>query len=264
MSITSRIGEFINNQGISMRAFEKSIGASDGMIRRALSNGTDISSKWTTCIADNYPRINVEWLITGNGEMLKNAGVNAGINAGITLQNEEKTPTSRLLYDRGGGSLNEVSDNPSLYQLREDYFKQDKQLIPLYEIDAAAGLSTPFSNQSQQVPIDFIDVPNAPKCDGALYVRGDSMYPILKAGDIAAYKMIENFHNVRFGEIYLLDIDDGDDQYLTIKYIQKSDINDDYFKLVSQNPGHNPKEEKRSNIRMMAIVKFWIRYNTIS
>ncbi|MFV0311161.1 MAG: helix-turn-helix transcriptional regulator [Dysgonomonas sp.] len=115
-----------------------------------------------------------------------------------------------------------------------------------------------------QVPIDFISVPNAPKCDGALYIRGDSMYPILKAGDIACYKVIQDKNNVRFGEIYILDIDDGDDQYLTVKYIQKSDISDEYFKLVSQNISHNPKEEKRSNIRMMAIVKLWIRYNTIS
>ena len=66
-----RIEEFIKYQGISVRAFEQAISASDGMIRRAINNGTDIQSKWITKIADNYPQLNLDWLITGEGKMLK-------------------------------------------------------------------------------------------------------------------------------------------------------------------------------------------------
>jgi hypothetical protein len=68
-----RLNEFIKQQGISVRAFEQKISASDGMIRRAINNNTDIHCKWIANIADNYPQLNLEWLITGNGEMLKNA-----------------------------------------------------------------------------------------------------------------------------------------------------------------------------------------------
>ena len=50
-----RISQFIQNQGISVRSFEQSISASDGMIRRAINNKTDIQSKWLSVIADNYP-----------------------------------------------------------------------------------------------------------------------------------------------------------------------------------------------------------------
>lgn len=64
-----RIEQFIKNQGISVRSFEQAISASDGMIRRAINNGTDIQSKWIEKIAENYPQINLNWLITGNGEM---------------------------------------------------------------------------------------------------------------------------------------------------------------------------------------------------
>ena len=66
-----RISQFIQNQGISVRSFEQSISASDGMIRRAINNKTDIQSKWLSVIADNYPHLNLEWLITGRGSMLK-------------------------------------------------------------------------------------------------------------------------------------------------------------------------------------------------
>lgn len=66
-----RISQFIQNQGISVRSFEQSISASDGMIRRAINNKTDIQSKWLSAIAENYPHLNLEWLLTGKGPMLK-------------------------------------------------------------------------------------------------------------------------------------------------------------------------------------------------
>ena len=71
-----RLNEFIKNQGISIRAFEQTILASDGMIRRAIKNNSDIQSKWIKNISDNYPQLNIEWLITGEGEMLKSKGEN--------------------------------------------------------------------------------------------------------------------------------------------------------------------------------------------
>jgi hypothetical protein len=70
-SMIKRLSEFIKKQGISVRAFEQKISASDGMIRRAISNNTDIQCKWMANIADNYPQLNLEWLLTGNGQMLK-------------------------------------------------------------------------------------------------------------------------------------------------------------------------------------------------
>jgi hypothetical protein len=66
-----RLKIFIQYLGISTRAFEMSISASDGLIRRAISNNTDILSKWISNIADNYPDLDVNWLLTGKGDMLK-------------------------------------------------------------------------------------------------------------------------------------------------------------------------------------------------
>lgn len=72
--LIERLAKFIELQGVSVRSFEKSISASDGMIRRAIANKTDIQAKWLTAIADKYPHINIEWLVTGKGSsMVKNA-----------------------------------------------------------------------------------------------------------------------------------------------------------------------------------------------
>lgn len=67
----TRLSELIEHKGLSVRAFEKSINASDGMIRRAINNSTDIQSKWLAVIAEIYHDVNLEWLITGRGEMIK-------------------------------------------------------------------------------------------------------------------------------------------------------------------------------------------------
>ena len=150
----------------------------------------------------------------------------------------------------------------SVYGLNKNYSNADKQEIPLYELKTSAELDMLFSNQQKQNPVDFISVPNSPKVDGAIYVKGDSMHPILKAGDIVCYKLINERKNIRYGEIYLLYINDGDDEYLTIKYIQKSDLGKDYFRLVSHNPHHDPKDEPILHIKAIAIVKLSIRYNT--
>jgi hypothetical protein len=66
-----RLSYFIETSGISVRSFEQKISASDGMIRRAINNNTDIQSKWLINIAENYPQLNIEWLLTGVGDMLK-------------------------------------------------------------------------------------------------------------------------------------------------------------------------------------------------
>lgn len=65
-----RLFEFIQSLGISVRSFEQAISASDGMLRRAINKNTDIQSKWLSQIAENYPQLNITWLITGKGEML--------------------------------------------------------------------------------------------------------------------------------------------------------------------------------------------------
>jgi len=68
--VVTRIKQFVDNQGISVRALESHIGASNGVISGALKKGKDIQSKWLSIIIDSYPLLNATWLLTGKGEML--------------------------------------------------------------------------------------------------------------------------------------------------------------------------------------------------
>ena len=173
--------------------------------------------------------ISAEWLLTGRGEMV--------------TQTKEKSITS---YSSGDKSLSH-------------------QLIPLYNVEATAGLVNLFDSTQRQEVVDTIKIPNLPKCDGAVFVSGDSMYPLLKSGDIIAYKQIMNFwENVFYGEMYLLSIDLEGEEYVTVKFIQKSEEGPEYIRLVSQNQHHAPKDVRLEKVRAMAMIKASIRMNTMN
>lgn len=129
--------------------------------------------------------------------------------------------------------------------------------VTLYDITAAANLKTLFTNKNQYA-LGKIFIPNVAACDGAVYVSGDSMYPILKSGDIIGYKEICNFENVIFGEIYLISFTIDEDEYLAVKYVNRSE-KEGYIRLVSYNPHHEPMDIPLTSINAMAIVKFSIR-----
>lgn len=69
-TILSRIQEIASAEGITIGALERQIGASKGVLSRAINNGTDIQSKWVQTIVENYPRYSPRWLMTGRGEMI--------------------------------------------------------------------------------------------------------------------------------------------------------------------------------------------------
>ncbi len=181
-------------------------------------------------MADKYPQFNTEWLLTGEGEMLKNEARQLEPNQTFSLYTDSAV---------------------------------DSQEIPLYDLAASAGLQSLFFDSAHQIPIDTIKIPNVPRCDGAVYVTGDSMYPLLKAGDIILYKQVSDVRNFIFwGEIYLISFDYDDDEFISVKFVQKSEIKD-HIKLVSHNSHHDPVDIHLSCIRAMALVKASIRFNTI-
>lgn len=172
---------------------------------------------------------NFRWLIGGKGDML-----------------EQETVITPLSMNR--------KTKDGIIEIQE---------VPFYDFSAAAGLQELFDSGAPHEVLQTIKIPNLPKCDGAINVTGDSMYPLLKSGDIILYKQI-SVEDIFFGEMYLLSIrTKGFEEYVTVKYVQKSDLGNDYVKLVSQNPHHQPKDFKISDISAIALVKASVRFNTM-
>ncbi|MBP3290519.1 MAG: helix-turn-helix transcriptional regulator [Alistipes sp.] len=163
--------------------------------------------------------------------------------------------------ETGEGDMFNAEPDYTAFRLRSDN-SLPMQSVPLYSIEGTAGLVPLFTKQEESKPVNFIHIPNLPKCDGAIYVSGDSMYPLLKSGDIVLYKQLHNIEDIFWGDMYLLSIDLEGEEYITVKYIQKSD-REGYVRLVSQNPHHADKDIEISRIRAIALVKASIRMNSI-
>ena len=214
--------------------FARFLGISSQAVSNWYSRNTfDAELLYTKC-----DFISPDWLLTGRGSMLREEQ---------QLEDKPepvKSPQIQILHHP------KVSEK-----------KITQQSIPLYDVSVAANLKTVFDNKDQNI-LGEISMPDIPRCDGAVYVRGDSMYPLLKSGDIVGYKEIHDFSNVIYGEMYIVAYDIEGDEYVCVKYINRSE-QDGCVKLVSYNPHHDPKDIQVTRITAMALVKFSIRMNTI-
>jgi len=234
---------FYSKQGILNRLKEAYNIQKDTDLANLLGISKSTLSNWVSRDSIDFDKvfslcehIDINWLLTGRGSMLK----------------EETTP------------LMEAKDAPAVQILHHPKVADkiiEQQSIPVYDVEAAANLKTIFDNKTQNI-LGEITMPNIPRCDGAIYVRGDSMYPLLKSGDIVGYKEIFNFENVIYGEMYIVAYDIEGDEYVCVKYVNHSE-RDGFIKLVSYNPHHDPKDIPIARISAMALVKFSIRMNTI-
>lgn len=226
--IKERVIQFAKYKGITLEDFFPMVGQSYGNYK-GRSKGTALSSDSIAEIASIFPELNIEWLIMGTGHMVK-------------------------------------QDSPQIQQLHHPKAIEtvhEEQSVNLYDFEASAGLRTLFDNGRANV-IDTIRIPNLPKCDGAIHIVGDSMYPILKSGDIVLYKEINlDMRNIYWGETYLLSYyEDDEDVAVVIKYVQRSE-EPGCVKLVSHNAHHAPRDIEFSRVNAMAIVKASIRINSM-
>lgn len=218
-----RLAQFIQYQKVSIRAFEQSIGASDGMIRRAISNKTDIQSKWLSIIADNYPNLNIVWLITGKGDMIKGK-LSDNHSKGNGLCGSEFIPTMNHEY-KGA---------------------------PYYNVDFIGGFDIVLNDQTVN-PDYYIDFapynkPGVVWCN----ITGHSMEPELNNGDFIAMKeMTSPIEYLPYGEIYGIITDD----YRTIKRMRMSEKKG-FVRLIPTNksPEYGEQEIPISTIRKVFAV----------
>lgn len=218
------IGNFSNG---NKSEFARMIGVSPQAINTWISRDTfDIETIYSKCV-----NISPEWLLTGKGPMLKS---------------EREEP--------------QVEVKP-IHHLRSTEKKEETQVVYLYDFEASAGLRALFDNNRQNI-IDTIKIPNLPKCDGAIHIVGDSMYPLLKSGDIILYKQMPlDINNLLYGEMYLLSYDIDGDDYIVVKYIRKSEQGEPFVTLGSENPAHAPRDIDFRRITALALVKASVRIN---
>lgn len=106
--ILLRIQEIATNEGINITSMERVIGASKGVLSRAIKQGTDIQSKWLKAIVENYPLYSATWLLTGEGSMFREER-----SAGI-IHEDSQVPTPK-------------PDESILYNMYKDLMEEKKE-----------------------------------------------------------------------------------------------------------------------------------------
>ncbi len=259
MNIIERLYQIFDFKGDSVYKISKEIDVSNGYFAKTRAKQGNIGSDIIEKIVSYYTDINVEWLITGKGEMLKTKSEENLVKKN-DQENDQKPKVKKTWSNEDSPYI--IENIPTNRKTKDAVYPI--QEIPLYDLVATAGLKELFSGgKSATQVLDTIKIPHLPKCDGAISITGDSMYPLLKSGDMVLYKEVP-LDSIFYGEMYLLAYQiDGWEEYITVKYIQKSDLGDDYLKLVSQNQHHQPKDVLKAHITAIAIIKASIRINTM-
>ncbi len=234
MTVKDRIKEFCKSENLSISAFEDTIRVSNGYVN-SISKSIGIDKLNT--ILEIYPNMNLEWLLTGKGKMLKG-------------QEEVLDTESKL-------NVKPLNETRSIDPIKEI------QSIPLYNIVATAGIKE-FVDNSSQFATEFIQIPNIPTCDGAIHISGNSMEPILKSGEIVAYKMLSpSLDNVIYGRIYIVSYVIDGDANVVVKRIERSEAGEPYIKLSSENPIHKPVDIDFRRVNALASIKASINISSI-
>jgi phage repressor protein C with HTH and peptisase S24 domain len=167
--IKERILIFIENQGITKANFTRSTNMSYANMK-GKGLGSEIGGDALSKILSEYPNLSSDWLITGEGEMLKNG--------------------------------NEI---PKAIK-SEDGKTEGILLIP---IEAMAGFGT-GETQILEYECDRYVIPMFRDADFLIMVKGSSMYPKYNSGDVVACKKIpltDLFF--QWNKVYVLDTIQG-------------------------------------------------------
>ena len=162
-----RIQQAIQMLDISVAEFERTCGLSNGAVS-AMSDNTRMST--LEKITKAYPQININWLRTGNGEMLNN--------------------------------------NRFLSKFQDEDEKPKGKDIPLLPINAIGGTLDGFNGGVMPYECEWINVP-LKAADMAITVAGDSMYPKYPSGSIVIVKKIDEKAFIEWGCVYVLDTVNG-------------------------------------------------------
>mgnify|MGYP004461082309 FL=1 len=214
MEIVDRIKLFREYLGIGQTAFEVNIGVARGYFSNVKTLGSDRILR----IHTKYPELNIEWLVTGNGEMIKNA------------EREQKT------IEISESAISETKRKGAL----------------IYDIDATCGLSGRDIEFTDEKVIGSIDAPEINPDSKIIFATGDSMLPLIASGDRVVIRKIESWDYFNYGQVYLIITN----EYRLIKRVRRHPKDaDNLILLRSENPDYDDIDLPKREIIHLFIVE---------
>lgn len=168
-----------------------------------------------------YPEINKAWLLTGEGDML----------------NTEQSPSLSSINDKV------IADNDG----------DNQHIIKYYpNVNGSMG-GVQFLDDPDETVCD-ITIPGYSDCKFAINAYGDSMYPLIKSGQIILMsEWLESF--IDWGRIYLVVTKSG---YRVIKRLYPGTSNATIICKSENSETNPPFEIEMDDVLKIYLVKGWI------
>lgn len=160
-TVKDRISLYLENKGIIEYRFERDLDLSKGYFNKAKNPSSDVLVK----LSGIYSDLSTEWLIRGEGPMLKKES---------SQQPNDIVPV-----------------------------KSEDKGVPYYNVDFVGGFDLVINDQTT-IPEYLIDFPKYNEATCWCNVTGHSMEPEITHGDIIALKKIEDISFLPYGEIYAI------------------------------------------------------------
>ena len=219
-TIKDRLILFIESIGISKQLFFNEMGIAQSNFRGS-NMKSSIGSDKVVKILTAYPSLSPEWLMLGEGEMLRDPSKQAA-----------NAPKKEII----------PSHTP-------------QEGIPLIPIEAWAGALSGEDYSIMEDECERYVVPSFQDADFLITVRGDSMTPKYYSGDIVACrKVFLSDLWFQWGKVYIIDTNQGS----LLKKVRPGS-SEDTITLVSENPEYEPFELRKDQIYNIAIVQGVIR-----
>lgn len=181
MTLKDRVKEYCNSKKMPVSKFERLSGLANGYFNRVQHSP---SQDKLDSISKNFPDLNINWLITGRGNM-----------------EVDGTQISEMDVNLDSGAIS------------------TGRVIPYYDAEVAAGMSYGME-MTQTKQVGMIEIGGLLKdSEFALRVYGNSMTPNYPSGCVVGLKQHQNAF-IEPGTVYV--IETGEDRYLKRLYYNET------------------------------------------
>ena len=207
-----RFDKYMKYKGLNDNQVTNKCGLSKGLIGQARTGKSDLGIKAIDKILIIYQDLNRVWLLTGEGEMIKN------------------NLTPQQYY--GGDTEKQKAGEPQMY------------IVSLIPISAKGGTLDEFSRGIMENDCEKVLSP-IKGADFAITVCGDSMSPDYPSGCHIFIKKIEERAFIDWGKVFVLDTVNG----TIIKKLMPVADDPSKIKCISINPEYPPYEISLEYVR---------------
>lgn len=128
MKPINRVKEIIEKYSLNVSSFEKEVKLSNNSIQTALKRESNLKDETLNSILKRFPEISAEWLLTGNGEMIK-SGVSSDK---LIVSNSEGVPYYENVEIAGGvmPMYSDYRETPTFY-INYEHFNDCTAYLPV-------------------------------------------------------------------------------------------------------------------------------------